>query len=392
MNPIVEALGRPLRLAMIGGAEPSMIGPVQRIAAVMDGRFAIVAGVLSSNPHKGRTEGPKLGIAPDRSYGSLEEMLDAEPRRSDPIEAVAIVTPNDSHHRIAKAAIASGLDVIIDKPLTNTVADAEDLAADVARSGVAFCVTHAYAGYPMVRQARAMVAAGEIGEIRMVHVEYFGAGLAAKVEDSPDAARRWRLNPTISGPSLVLGDIGTHAHHLARFITGQEIARLSAEVATLMPGRQVTDYAQARFHLTRGAPGTLTACQGSAGAENIIQIRVFGSKGHLEWRHTVHNELRFAPLEGFPQTLSRGHPMLSAAATRATRIRRTGHPEGLHEAFANLYADFAEAVVARRLKRALDPLAADFPNVRDGVAGVRFVHAALESSSRNGAWVDLTSA
>lgn len=389
MNPIVEALGRPLRLAVIGGAPPSMIGPVQRIGATMDGRFAIVAGVLSSKPDKGRAEGPKLGIAPERSYGTMAEMIEAEQRRADPIEAVSIMTPNDSHHRLAKQAIAAGLDVIIDKPLTNTIEDAEDLARDVARSGVAFCVTHAYAGYPMLRQARAMVAAGEIGEIRMAHVEYFGSGLAAKVEDSPDAARRWRLNPAISGPSLVLGDIGTHAHHMVCFVTGEAFARISADVRTLMPGRNVTDYASARFHLTRGAPGTFTACQGSAGAENIIQIRVFGSKGHLEWRHAAHNELRFAPLTGYTQILSRGHATLSPAATRATRIRRTGHPEGLHEAFANLYADFAEAVMARRLKRPLDPLAAEFPNVQDGVAGVRFVHAALESSARNGAWVEM---
>jgi predicted dehydrogenase len=385
----LAALGRPLRLAFIGGAAPSMIGQVHRRAAEMDRGFAVVAGVLSRDAARGQAAAAEYGIAPARSYGTMEEMLAREAQRPDGIEAVAIVTPNDTHHAYAMAAIAAGLDVMIDKPMTNTVAEAEDVAKAAAASGIALCVTHGYSGYPMIREARALVAAGRIGALRMLQVEYFGAGLAAPVETLPGAAQRWRLDPARSGPSLVLGDIGTHAHHLACYVAGERMASLSAEVGTLMPGRVVQDYAQARFRLAGGARGSMTLCQGAAGAENHILLRVFGAEGHLEWRHAAHNELRLAPLDGFPMILSRGHPTLSAAATRATRFRRTGHPEGLHEAFANLYADFAEQAAARRLGVSADPLARSAPGAAEGLDGVRFVAAALRSQARDGAWVDV---
>jgi len=384
----MTSIEQPLRLGMIGGASGALIGPVHRRAAAYDGRFVLAAGVLSSDPVRARAEGPKVGIAADRAYGTVEEMLAAEARRPDGIEAVAIVTPNDSHYRFASAALAAGLDVICDKPLTNRLAEALDLADIVARTGLVFCLTHNYSGYPMIRQARAMVAAGTLGTIRCVQVEYLGSGLAGRVEGSPDAHRRWRLDPARSGASLVLGDIGTHAHHLASFVLGEAPARLSAEVGTVVPGRRVSDYASVRLAFPSGARGTLLACQAATGQENHMLVRVIGEKATLEWRHREHNYLMVSPLEGPTYILSRGQPQLAPAAKRAARIPRTGHPEGFHEAFANLYFDAAEAISARLRGRAADPAALDFPNVRDGVRGVRFIEAAVESSARDGAWVE----
>jgi len=382
----LAAFGRPLRLGFVGGAAPSMIGQVHRRAATMDPAFAVVAGALSRDAARGRAAAAEYGIDPDRAYGSLDAMIAGEAARPDGIEAVAIVTPNDLHHAQALAAIAAGLDVMLDKPMANSLAEAQEIAAAAAARGVAIGLAHAYSGYPMIREARALVAAGRIGALRMMQVEYFGSGLAARVEDEPDADRRWRLDPARSGPSLVLGDIGTHAHHLACFVAGEPFAAIGADVGTLMPGRRVQDYAQARFRLAGGALGSMVLCQGAAGAENHILLRLFGEAGHIEWRHAVHNELRLAPLEGFPLTLSRGHPMLGAAATRATRFRRTGHPEGLHEAFATLYLDFAEQAAARRLGASPDPLALALPDAQAGLAGLRFVEAALRSSARAGSW------
>ncbi len=387
-----EQLGRPLRLGFIGGAAPSMIGQVHLRAALMDRRFAVVAGAFSRDAARSRAAAPDYGVTPDRAYGNVGEMISQEAARPDGIEAVAIVTPNDTHHRFALAAIAANLDVMVDKPLTNTVPEAEKLAKEAANRGVVLAVTHGYSGYPMIREARALVAAGRIGALRSVQVEYLGSGLATQVELLPDAQKRWRLDPAKSGPSLVLGDIGTHAHHLATYVCGEGIAALSAEVGTLMPGRRVHDYAQLRFRLAGGARGAMTLCQGAAGVENHILLRIIGSDGHLEWRHAAHNELKLAPLEGYPMTLSRGHATLSPAATHATRFRRTGHPEGLHEAFANLYADFAELAAARRLGVAPDPLATTVPGPAEGVAGLRFVAACLDSDARGGAWVALPSA
>lgn len=381
-----EALGRPLRLGFIGGAPPSAIGPAHWIAARMDGRFEVVAGAFSRDPAKAPAAAKAYGVDPARAYADVAAMIAAEAWRANGIEAVAIVTPNDTHHAYGLAAMRAGLDVMMDKPVANSAAEAADLARAAATHRVVMRVAHAYAGYPMLREARALVAAGRIGVLRAVQVEYLGGGLAAHVEALPDAKARWRLDPSKSGPSLVLGDIGTHAHHLACFVAGDQFAEVSAEVATLQPGRAVTDYAQLRFRLAGGALGAMTLCQAAAGAENDIRLRFLGSEGQLAWAHAQHNELVLAPLDGFRTILPRGHPALSPAATRAARFKRTGHYEGLHEAFGNLYADFAEAAAARRLGITPDPLAMEAPDAEAGLEGLRFVEACLASSARGGAW------
>jgi predicted dehydrogenase len=244
LNPVLAALGRPFRLGIVGGAPPSMIGPVHRVASNMDQRFVLVAGVLSSRPERSRAEGAAAGLPEARCYGSVEDLIAEERVRDDGIEALAIVTPNDSHARYLRLAMSAGLDVMIEKPLCNELGEARELGELASSSGCAVAVAHTYSGYPMVREMRARCLAGEIGAIRMVQIEYFAGGLATAVELGPDADRRWRLKPERSGPSLVLGDIGTHAHHRVSFVTGQPFETVSADVGTLLPGRKVHDVAQ----------------------------------------------------------------------------------------------------------------------------------------------------
>ena len=387
MSAAFEALGRPLRLGVIGGGPGGMIGPIHRNAARLDGRFAIVAGVPSSDPARAAAAGAAIGLPEGRSYGTVGAMLDAECARTDGVEAVAIMSPNNAHYPAAIAAIDAGLDVICDKPMTNTLAHARDLAARARASGRVFCLTHAYAAYPMVRQARAMVAAGAIGAVRAVQVEYLHAGMATRVEDGPMTPKlRWKLDPARGGPSLVLGDIGTHAHHLACFVAGLPLARLAADLGALVPGRTIDDTAALLLRFAGGARGTLFASQAMAGSENNLNLRVWGESGLLAWAQTDPNYLHFASLDRPMQRLARGDADLLPAAQRLVRIPR-GHPEGLLEAFANLYRDAAEAIAARITGAAPDPQALDFPTAEDGVRGVAFVEAAVRSGREGGAWV-----
>lgn len=365
-----------------------MIGPVHRVAAAMDQRFTLEAGVLSSRPERSRAEGRAVGLAAERCYGSVEEMVEKERLRGDGIEALAIITPNDSHARYLRLALAADLDVMVEKPLCNDLAEAVTLQQAVQASGCAVVLTHTYSGYPMVREMRARVLAGEIGAVRLVQVEYLAGGLATAVELAADAAQRWRLKPDQSGPSLVLGDIGTHAHHLVCFVTGQPFESVSAEVGALMPGRKVHDVAQVRFRLAGGARGRLDACNSAAGMSNHILLRVYGETGHMEWVHRKHGQLAIASLDGDIRIIGHGQPNLTSDARKSTRLARPGHPEGLQEAVANLYCGLADLMLLRRGHRPSDaPRLA--PTVSDGVAGLCFVGACLESSARNGAIVPL---
>jgi len=390
-NPVLAALGRPIRLGMLGGAPPSMIGPAHRMAAALDHRFALVAGIMSSKPERSRREGVAVGLAEERCYGSIEELLAREQARPDGVEALAIITPNDSHTAYCKAAFAAGLDVMVEKPLCNDLAEARELAALARASGVAVALTHTYSGYPMLRELRSRILGGDIGAVRLIQIDYLAGGNATLVEATPEGAARWRLNPEISGPSLVLGDIGTHAHHLVGFLTGEAMASVSADVATLVPGRKVHDLAQIRFRLAGGARGRIELSNAAAGMSNLFTVRIFGETGHLAWSHSSPNELVLGRLNGDLVVTGAGRPDLSAAARDATRLSRPGHPEGMIEAIANLYRGFADLILARRGLRPLSDMARLTPSIEDGVAGLAFVMACLESSAAGGASKPLVS-
>lgn len=379
MTTAFDTLGRKLRLGLLGGGPGSFIGPIHRAAALLDNRFELVSGVLSSNAARNAEGAASIGVTP---RATLAEMI-----AQDRLDAVAIMTPNDRHFPECREALAGGLDVICDKPLTNSLAEARTL--EQAAKGHVFCVTHAYAGYPMIRQARAMVAAGVIGELRAIQVEYLQAGMSTPVEAGELTPKlRWKLAADRSGPSLVLGDIGTHAHHTACYVSGRALVRLSADLGAIVPGRKVDDYGAFLLRYQGGVRGTMTASQALAGTENDITLRVFGADGHIAWTHRENNHLVLA-LNGRPvQRLARGDVDLLPPAKRLIRIAR-GHPEGLTEAFANLYKDAAEAIAARITGVAADPLALDFPTAADGAAGLAFVEAALASRRGGGAWVDL---
>ena len=381
MGEAFPSLGRKLRLGLVGGGPGSMIGPVHRLAATFDGRFELVAGVLSSSPERARLAAKALGLA---GYASLEEMLAGER-----LDAVAVMTPNDRHFAACRTALDAGLHVICDKPLTNALTEARTLAALAEEKRLVVCLTHVYAAYPMIRQARAMVAAGAVGALRAVQVEYLQAGMSAAVEQREQTPKlRWKLDARRSGPSLVLGDIGTHAHHLASFVAGRPVRRLAADLGAVVPGRSVDDYAAMLLRFEGGIRGTLFCSQALAGTENQITLRVFGESGHLEWTHERPNHLKFALQGKAVQTLARGDADLLPAAARLIRIAR-GHPEGYFEAFANLYRDAAEAIASRLTGQPADPLALDFPTAADGVAGLAFVEAAVASRAAGGGWVDV---
>lgn len=386
-NPVIEMLGRPLRLAVIGGGPGSFIGAMHRTAARLDGRYQLVAGVVSTDPERSRRAAIGMGIDPARAYPDAVAMLDAERERDDGAEAVAIMTPNDSHHRFVIAALDRGFDVICDKPMTNTLAEALDIVARVRATGLVFCLTHNYTGYPMVRQARAMVEDGQVGTIRLVQVEYVQGGKADESDPDPATGLPWRYDPVRGGPSLVMGDIGTHAHNLARFVTGLEVTQVAAEIGHVIPQRLVDDYGAAMLRFDNGARGSLWVTQTAAGVENGLRIRVSGTRGSLEWEQERPTRLTFKPLGAPAREYTPNGPGTLPAAARASRIA-AGHPEGFHEAFANIYSDAAEAIAARRAGRDPDPLALTFPNERDGAIGVKFVEAAVASSRANGAWTD----
>ncbi len=383
VNPVVEALGRRLRLAVIGGGPGSFIGEVHRAAARLDDRYRIVAAALSSDAERSRAAALRIGVPAERAYGSGADLIDREAARTDGADVVAVMTPNDTHREYSVAALQRGFDVICDKPLANSLGDALAVAQAVRDTGRVFALTHNYTGYPMVRQARAMVAAGQLGEIRLVQVEYVQGGNAG----GPAGPARWRFDPARSGPSLILGDIGTHAHHLVCYVAGVELAAVSADVGAIVPGRRVDDYAGVLLRFTGGARGCLWATQAAAGVESSLGFRISGALGTVEWHQDRANELRFLPLDGPAQVRTRNGPGTLPLSARGSRIGK-GHPEGFHEGFANIYADAAEAIAARRSGRAADPLALHFPTVEDGARGVRFVEAALASSNAGGRWID----
>jgi predicted dehydrogenase len=378
----------PIRLGMVGGGQGAFIGAVHRIAARLDGEFQLVAGALSSNPERAKASAAELGLAPDRSYGSFQEMAKAEAKRPDGIEAVAIVTPNHMHFPPAKAFLEAGIHVICDKPLTSTLADAKKLAALVEKSGKLFVLTHNYTGYPMIRQAREMVEKGVLGKIRVVQAEYPQDWLTTNIEQTGQKQAAWRTDPKQSGVGGSTGDIGTHAYNLARFVSRLELDSLAADLDSFVEGRALDDNANVLLRFKGGAKGMIWASQVAPGNENGLKLRVYGEKGGLEWTQADPNYLWYTPFGEPKRLLTRAGAGAGAAAGRVTRVP-SGHPEGYLEGFANIYAEAARAIRAARRKGGKLPKDVIYPTVEDGVEGVAFVEACVKSSKKNGAWTKL---
>jgi len=378
-----DAMARRLKLGMVGGGQGAFIGAVHRIAARLDDRFEMVAGALSSDPKRAQASAGEANIA--RSYADWREMARAEGTRDDGIDAVAIVTPNHLHAPVATAFLEAGIHVICDKPLAVSLAEGEALARLAHDKQRLFALTHTYSGYPMVRHAREMIEAGELGEIRVVQVEYAQDWLAEPIEQSGTNKQAvWRTDPKLSGPAGCLGDIGTHAYHLAGFISGMLPEALAAEVHTFVPGRQVDDHVQAMLRYANGARGMLWASQVASGEENGLRLRVYGTKASIAFEQEEPNELWFTPLGGARQRITRGR-VKGDAATNATRVP-AGHPEGYLEAFAQLYKDAAQQIEALDAGQPLPPESRLLTTVDDGVEGLRFIDAMLASSAAGGQW------
>ncbi|MGZ9722385.1 Gfo/Idh/MocA family protein [Rhizobium miluonense] len=381
-----------IRLGMVGGGAGAFIGAVHRIAARIDDQFDLIAGALSSSPEKALASGRDLGLDPTRTYSSYRDMAIREAKLKNGIEAVSIVTPNHVHYDAAKEFLRRGIHVICDKPLTSNLADAKKLKKVADESGALFILTHNYTGYPMVRQAREMIANGELGDIRIVQAEYPQDWLTENIEQSGQKQAAWRTDPAQSGAGGSTGDIGTHAYNLASFVTGLELDSLAADLDSFVEGRRLDDngHVLLRFRAKgkeKPAKGMLWCSQVAPGHENGLKLRVYGTKGGIEWTQADPNYLWYTPFGEQKRLITRNGAGSGAAAARVSRIP-AGHPEGYLEAFATIYTEAARAINARKKGVAIDP-AVVYPTVDDGVKGVAFVEACVASSKRNGAWVRL---
>ena len=381
---------RRIRLGMVGGGEGAFIGGVHRFAARLDDQYELVAGALASSPEKALRSGAALGLAPERTYSDFVAMAAAEAARPDGIEVVAIVTPNHMHAPVAEAFLQAGIHVICDKPLATTSKHAKQLLALALQNDLLFAVTYNYTGYPMVRQARQMVREHLLGDIRVVQVEYSQDWLTENIEQEGQKQAGWRTDPSKAGLGGCIGDIGTHAYQLADYVTGIEVSEVLAELTAFVPGRRLDDNALVMLRYANGARGSLWASQVAPGNENNLRLRVYGSKGGLEWKQEHPNQLRWSPFGQATQVISRGTGAAGSDAARVTRIP-SGHPEGYLEAFGTLYSEIGHAIRSRRSKGATLDTAVQFPTVVDGVKGVAFVEAVVASSNEGGRWVKLPS-
>ena len=379
---------RRCRLGMVGGGQGAFIGGVHRIASRIDDRYELVAGAFSSDPERSKASAAELGVADDRAYGSYEEMAKAEAARDDGIDVVSIVTPNHVHHGPAKAFLEAGIHVICDKPLCTSLDEARELVEIVDRSKKIFALTHNYTGYPMVRQMREMIASDEIGDIRVVQVEYAQDWLSTRLEESGQKQASWRTDPAQSGAGGCIGDIGTHAYNLAAFTTGLTLESLCADMQTFVEGRRLDDNCNLLLRYQGGARGMLWSSQVSPGNENGLKIRIYGTKAGLAWKQEHPNHLDFTPLGEAPRLITRGGPGSGDSAGRVTRIP-PGHPEGYLEGFSNIYSDTAELISAQAEGREPESDALLVPSVQDGFDGMAFITSAVESSHRGGVWVEL---
>lgn len=374
-----------LRMGMVGGGSGAFIGAVHRRAAIMDGEIEFAAGALSSTPEKSRESGRTLGLSESRNYGSWEEMLEGELSlpEEERIDLVSVVTPNHLHFPVARAFVEAGFNVVCDKPMVHDSGQAAKLAKAVEKSGVVFCVTYQYTGYPMVKQARHMVRSGALGEVRKVIVEYNQGWLANEIEDGGDKQASWRTDPEKSGVAGTMGDIGSHAENLVATVTGLEAAEICADLTSFVPGRQLDDDANMLIRYENGARGVLVASQISAGEENALILKVYGTEGGLEWRQEEPNDLIHRPAGAPVQVYRRGNEYLCDEAKRAARIP-PGHPEAFIEAFANVYVAVADAIRSGGNDGSID-----FPTVHDGVRGVNFIEKVVESAGSEKKWIDV---
>ncbi|MBB3397037.1 putative dehydrogenase [Rhizobium sp. BK060] len=370
---------QPLRLGMVGGGQGAYIGNIHRLASRLDGQWQLVAGAFDVDPRRSREFAIGQGLDPSRSYGSYQDLISGEVGRADRVDAVAICTPNYTHYPIARALIEAGFDVICEKPLTATLEDAVALEKLARASGRFVGVTYTYSGYPMVHEARVRVARGEIGTIRSVQVEYPLEWMATAIEQKGNAQAAWRTDPKKNGRGGSIGDIGTHAYHLAGFVTGLKLDALTADLATFVEGRALDDNAHVMMRYQGGARGLLWSSQVALGNSNGVRLRVFGSSGSFQWFQEQPNELIYAPLEGRVQIIKRGADDLSEDAKVRSRTP-PGHPEGYLEAFANLYAGFAEAIRAQKENREPGAVGRNVPLAYDGLKGVAFVEAVVDSA------------
>jgi predicted dehydrogenase len=381
------AAGRPIRLGMVGGGQGAFIGAVHRMAARLDGYYEFCAGALSSDPERALASARELMLPADRSYANYNDMIAGETGRKDGVEVVAVVTPNHVHFPVARACLKAGLHVICDKPMTVTVDEARELRRIAAAEGRILAVTYNYSGYPMIRQARAMIERGDLGRLRVVQGEYAQDWLAENIESSGQKQATWRTDPAKSGAGGCIGDIGTHIYHLISFVTGLETEALCADLTTFVDRRMLDDNAQLMLRFNGGAKGTIWASQVATGCENGLQLRIFGEKGGIAWRQENPDELIFSPLGDAPRKITRGGHGAGDAAARVTRIP-AGHPEGYIEGFANVYGEIAAAIRAARDGRAVDERVS-YPTGADGEMGVAFIDAAVRSSAGGSVWVEL---
>jgi predicted dehydrogenase len=386
------SLNRKLRMALAGGGQGSFIGRVHATAAVLDNRAALVDGALSSNPERAKASAPDYDIATDRAYTSIQELVQKEKAlpADQRIDFVSVATPNHTHYEIAKTAAEAGFNVVCDKPLTFDLKQAEDLAAVVDKTGVVFAVTHNYTGYPLVRQARQMIASGELGEINAVRAFYIQGWLRTRLESSEHKQAAWRTDPSKSGAAGCFGDIATHAYNLARYMTGLLPESISCHLKTFEPGRQLDDYGTAVVRFQNGGLGTVTASQISHGRENDLFIEIDGTKGSLQWRQEEPNVL-VVRSNGQPHRLytrDPNAPYMNDSGKAACRLP-SGHPEAFFEAFANVYRSAYDAMIQRAEGKKFETTNTIYPNVNDGVEGMYFIQQCVASSKENGSWLPL---
>ncbi|SMB98371.1 oxidoreductase domain protein [Hymenobacter roseosalivarius DSM 11622] len=377
---------------MIGGGQGAFIGAVHRHAAALDGLYELVAGAFSSNPETSKASGQLLGLAADRVYGSYEELIAREKAlpETERVQVLSIVTPNHLHFAPAKLALENGFHVILDKPMTFSLAEAKELQAVAAASNGHFCLTHTYTGYPMVKEARQLVASGELGTIRKAYVEYPQGWLSNFEEGSSDNKQAaWRTDPARSGVAGAMGDIGTHAFNLLEYVTGLSVTQLCADINTVVPGRKLDDDGAVLLRLAGGASGVLVATQVAAGEENNVRLRVYGDKGGLEWQQVDANTLQVKWLDRPTEIRRAGTGYVSSYARHNTRTP-AGHPEGYLEAFANLYRNFALSLQAELGGKSASAEALDYPSIEEGVRGMAFIENVIASGRSDQKWTEFT--